>query len=377
MRVTLADSTLARQAGRFVWLELDYDKPVNRDFFAQHAVAYTPAVFVLDAASERATASHYGSMTMPELKQFLERGAQGFRREATAPADAALARGDELLGAGQLVQAAASYRRALECAPPRWSRRGHTVAQLTWTLMAHGDSPACAATAVAEAPHLTTDRNFGRVALAGLACANLGETAAWADSARQTLLPLAAAAVERPETGRDDRFQLYQQLMHAAELQEDNATLSRWGERWLTEIDAVVPKNDDERTALDVARVDAVSLLGTPERAITALVASEQAMPRNYNASLRLAQVETEAGRYDEALAACDRGLAHVDGPIGRTWLLQTKARAWIGKGDAAMARRTLEEAEQAANAIGTPANRDHNLQAIARLMAAAGSPAR
>ncbi|HYY93814.1 MAG TPA: hypothetical protein VE713_04805 [Pyrinomonadaceae bacterium] len=48
----------------------------------------------------------------------------------------------------------------------------------------------------------------------------------------------------------------------------DKATLKRWGELWLKELDATRPSNEDERTALDVARVDAASLLDEPERVI-------------------------------------------------------------------------------------------------------------
>jgi tetratricopeptide (TPR) repeat protein len=369
MRVTLADPTLARQAGRFVWLELNFDAPANRDFLVARGVAYTPALFVLDPRSERATASHMGGMSLPALIQFLDQGAGG----ATSPADSALAQGDASAGLGRLDEAAAGYRLALRCAPPGWRRRGYALGQLKWALMIVRDSRACAELAVAEAPRLPHDPDFARVVLAGLTGANGGGPAAWAADARRVLVPLAAAAVDAPYVTRDNRFELYQGLMHAAELSDDPATRSRWGGRWLDELDVTVPTNDDERTALDVARVDAVSELGSPERALAALTASERAMPRSYNASLRLAQVEIMARRFDEALAACARGLARVDGPIGRTWLLETEAEAWMGKGDGAAARRALTDAARAARDINTRSNREHNLQRIARMEEEAG----
>jgi predicted Zn-dependent protease len=160
--------------------------------------------------------------------------------------------------------------------------------------------------------------------------------------------------------------------MHAAQQRDDAAALARWGGRWLDEIERTTPAGDDERSALDIARVDAVQLLGTPARAIPALVESERAMPGNYNASLRLAQVATAARRYDDALAACGRGLEHVTGPIARSWLLQTKAEALIGKGDPAAARRALDEALRSARTIGTKANRDSNVARIQRAIAEA-----
>jgi tetratricopeptide (TPR) repeat protein len=234
-----------------------------------------------------------------------------------------------------------------------------------------GQSQACAETVTAEAPGLPRDPTFASVVLSGLSCANQAGAAPWAEAARKALEPLAAEAAALPTALRDDRFQLYQQLMHAAQHRGDGAALARWGERWLDEIEATVPASDDERTALDIARVDAVQLLETPARALPALSASERAMPGNYNASLRLAQIATAARRYDDALAACERGLAHVTGPLGRSWLLQTEAEALLGKGDAAAARRALEEALHSARAIGTRRNRDSNVERITRAIAA------
>ena len=93
-------------------------------------------------------------------------------------------------------------------------------------------------------------------------------------------------------------------------------------------------------------------------------------MPRNYTASARLAAVAEAARRYDEALAACDRGLALVDGPIGRTGLLLTKARALKGKGDLPRARETAALALQAAGTIGNEHIRGNTLRRVSRLMA-------
>jgi tetratricopeptide (TPR) repeat protein len=360
MRETLADPSLARHAGRFVWLELDFDNPANQAFVAGREVAYTPSLFVIDPASERAAATHIGGMTLPELNVFLDQGEHGVKDEATAPAAAALRRGDELVGSGQVAAAAAAYREALRIADPAWPRRVQALRALTWALLTDGQSQACAETVAAEAPALPRDPAFASIVLSGLSCANRAGSAPWGEATRKTLEPLAAEAAAVPAALRDERFQLYQQLMHAALHRDDAAALARWGGRWLDEIEGTKPAGDDERSALDIARVDAVQLLGTPARAI----------PGNYNASLRLAQVATAARRYDDALAACGRGLEHVTGPIARSWLLQTKAEALIGKGDPAAARRALDEALRCAHTIGTRANRDSNVARIERAIA-------
>jgi tetratricopeptide (TPR) repeat protein len=367
MRETLADSTLARYAGRFVWLALDFDNPANQAFVAGRDVAYTPSLFVIDPEDERATATHIGGMTLGELNRFLDQGERGIKGRAREPADAALARGDEMVGRGRLSDAAAAYREALRLADLGSPQRVGAVRALTWALLTDRESRACAETSAAEAPSMPREPAFASVVLSGLVCSNQGAAAPWAEAARKTLEPLAAEAAALPTALRDDRFQLYQQLMHAAQHRGDAASLARWGGRWLDEIEATVPGSDDERSALDIARVDAVALLDTPARALPALAASERAMPGNYNASLRLAQVATAAKRYDEALAACERGLAHVTGPLGRSWLLQTEAEALVDKGDAAGARRVLEEALVSARAISTKRNRDSNVERITR----------
>jgi tetratricopeptide (TPR) repeat protein len=375
MRATLDDPALARHAGRFVWLELNYDKPGNQPFIARRGVAYTPSLYVLDPADERATASHLGGMTLPELERFLDLGVRGYRDRSGTPADSALARGDEQLGRGHLAQAAAAYRRALALALPGWPERPHAVGSLTWALWTGRESEAAAETAAAEAPHMPRTPAFASMVLAGFASSLQGGAAPWAVTTRTTLEPLAEEAVALPAALRDHRYQLYQQLMHASELRGDTAAVAGWGHRWLDEIEATKSSSDDERTALDIARVDAAGEIDEPSRVIPALVASERAMPGNYNASLRLAQMEVAAKRFDEAVAACDRGLAHVSGPIGRTWILETRFNALISRGDTTEARGTLDQALEAAQTIGAASNRDFNIAKIRRAMAELAPP--
>ena len=106
-------------------------------------------------------------------------------------------------------------------------------------------------------------------------------------------------------------------------------------------------------SALDIARVEAADALHDPERVLPALIASDRAAPDNYVASLRLAQVELDAKRYADVIAACDRGLAHVTGPLATSWLLQLRAKAFVATGRRDDARRALARALEAAQQIG------------------------
>ena len=349
---------------------MDLDKPQNKTFIVAHGVSATPTLFVLDPHDQRATATQLGGLTTAEFAAFLERGERGVSSRAKAPADAKLARGDELLARNQPGAAAAAYGEALRVADNRWPERDRAIGAYVGALMSSRQIQPCAETAAIEAPNMRRGTAFGRVVLSGLTCANDADSAAWAAATRRTLEPLAVEAIGVQTILRDHRFQLYQQLMIAAQGRKDETGVKRWGDQWLCEIDASKPGNDNERSGLDIARVDVASLLGDPSRVLPALQASERVMPTNYNASLRLAQMQNQAKRYGDAIAACDRGLAHVTGPLGRTWLLQTKAEALIQLGQTLNARRTLESALKAAQAIGVKSAHDNNVARVSSAIA-------
>jgi hypothetical protein len=105
-----------------------------------------------------------------------------------------------------------------------------------------------------------------------------GQSAPWAETARKTLEPLAVEAIALPVTLRDHRFKLYQELMGDTQDRGDSASIVRWGDQWLNELDASKPANDDERSAFDIARVDAARVMGDSSRVLPALIASERAI---------------------------------------------------------------------------------------------------
>lgn len=81
-------------------------------------------------------------------------------------------------------------------------------------------------------------------------------------------------------------------------------------------LDAIKPRSDDERSALDIARVENIQVAGDPARILPALRASETAMPTNYIASLRLAQMELQAQQYEKTILTCRRGLSRKPGAL-------------------------------------------------------------
>lgn len=368
MRATLADASLARYAGRFVWLELDFDKTENQVFLQHHGVLSTPSFFILDSG-ERAVATQFSAMSLPEVSGFLERGEKEALAANKSPAEAALSHGDELLAKDRLAEAADAYRLGIRLAGDNRLLHEQAIGSLTWTLMLNSQWQLCAETAATQAPQLARSPIFGRVVLAGLMCVNQDVSASWAQASEKILKPLAAEAITLPVTVRDHQFQLYQNLMYSAEKHHDAEAVKMWGDRWLKEIDAAKPASEDEQSALDIARVDAASIMGDPFRVLPALIASEKAMPTNYNASLRLAQMESAAKHYDEAIAACNRGLDHVTGPLGRSWLLQIKADALTQQGKPAESHKVLQEALSSAQAIPATRARENNIKRISQAL--------
>lgn len=227
MRAELADPKLARYAGRFVWLTLNYDAPENGAFITQHGIQGTPAFFVLNPANEQATAAVPDAMTLAELIGFLERGESGMKPGAKAPADAALGRGDALYAANDSAAAVKAYSEALRLAPKTGAAHEQAVASLLTALYGAQQWKTCGETAESEAPTMTRDAMFGRVVLNGLDCVDQGGTEAWTVTARKTLDPLAAEAVALPTTVRDHSFELYRELMNEAQSRGDQATVMK------------------------------------------------------------------------------------------------------------------------------------------------------
>jgi len=364
MRGMLASADLDRFAGQFVWLELNYDKAENRGFLTKYGASSTPTFFIIDPKDGQVAATQTGAMSFAELTEFLDRGANGVLVESQTPADAALKRGDALL-AQKPEEAVRAYRKALRLAPAKWPPRELAAASLTVALQDSHQLQECAETAATEAAAMNRDTMFGRTVVAGMWCLDMADPAPWSKTQGARLEPLAKEALSLPATVRDHRDELYRTLMYLSLAREDKAGAAKWGDLWLEELDAIKPANEEERSAVDIARVENIQVFGDPNRVLPALVASERAMPDSWNASLRVAQMESAAKNYDLAIAACDRGLARTPGPAGRSWLLQTKADALSQEGQTSEAHRALEESLEAARAIPSERSRESNIKRI------------
>src|SRR6185312_1569852 len=215
MRAMLAQADLARYAGQFVWLELNYDSPENRAFLTKYGASATPTFFVINSQKESVAATQTGAMSLPELKQFLDRGASNVFASKQSPADAALLRGDALL-AQQPAEAVKAYQEALRVAGATWPKRELAEASLGKALQMNREWQQCAEVTAAGAAHMQRDAMFGRTVVEGMWCLVSADSASWSNAAAAKLEPLAEEALRLPTTVRDHRDELYRTLVYLA-----------------------------------------------------------------------------------------------------------------------------------------------------------------
>src|SRR5215469_7672302 len=211
MRDLLAHADLARYAGQFVWLELNYDVPENRAFLTKYGAEATPTFFIISPQDQQVTATQPGAMSLQELTLFLDRGAIGVSAKNQAPAEAALMRGDALR-AMHPADAIKAYQEALRLASATWSQRELAEAALVGAMQDSRQWQQCAETAATEAAFMARNEMFARTVVTGMWCVVSTDPAPWYEAAARKLEPLADEALSLFTTVRDHRDELYRTL---------------------------------------------------------------------------------------------------------------------------------------------------------------------
>ncbi len=349
MRSTVfTDGALGRQAGRFVWLAIDTEKAQNAPLKKKYAVEALPTYFVVDPASETPVLRWVGGATVPQLTKVLDDGARAFARRGGG-LDEALAKADRLFADAKNAEAAAAYRDLLAKAPKGWKPWARATESLLYALQRTGDTASCARIAREAWPRVKATPSSANVAGIGLDCAlDLPPEAPEKAALVAELVRDAREVVSdpRPVTAADDRAAVWETLVREREAAKDEEGKKKVASEWVAflEKEADAAKDPEVRVVFDSWRLSAYLELGTPEKAVPMLERSERDLPGDYNAPARLAIAYRAMKRYDEALAASDRALAKVYGPRKLT-VLRTRADIYVSKGDAASAKKTLEEA--------------------------------
>jgi len=368
------DPSLARHAGRFVWLALDTEKPGNAALRKRLKVLALPTFFVLDPTDEKVALRWVGGATAPQLAHILDDGARAVAHGAHG-VDAQLARADSLYGEGEYAAAAERYRAALAAAPVAWPHRGRAVESLLFAWSQADRNEECALLALAELPRMRHTSSAGNVAASGLDAAialpaahprrrGLIDTleTATREIVADTALVMAA----------DDRSGAYIALLDAREDAGDTDGRRGVAAAWagFLEGQAARARTPEQRAVFDSHRLSAYIELGEPARAIPMLEASERDLPGDYNPPARLATAYKAMKRWDEALAASDRAMAKVYGPR-MLLVLQTRADIFAGRGDSTATRATLEQALQTAESFPAGQRSESSIAAIRKKLAA------
>jgi thiol-disulfide isomerase/thioredoxin len=343
------DDKVKALGGRFVWLAIDTEKAGNADFVARYPMQFWPTLWVVDAKTEQPALKWLGSATAPEIASLLEDTATGVTTgTGEGEAAAALLRGEHASAAGKRDEAIREYKTALEKAPPKWAKRGRVDEVLVSELWAAKEDAPCTALADTELAKIPAGTSLANVGLLGLECARRSPPGTPAHEAAARL----ARAVEQIALDPsvpildDDRSGLFEEVVDDRNADHDPVGAKSLATSWaaMLEARASEAKTPEARAVFDAHRMLAYVALGEPERALPMLAASERDFPADYNAPARIARVDLELRRYDDAVLAAGRALAKGYGPR-KLKLYLLLADIEKAKGDAAALSRTVDEA--------------------------------
>jgi hypothetical protein len=115
------DKSLARHAGRFVWLEIDRENAKNSEFRRRFPLAGLPTFTIVDPVREVERVRWVGGLTVSQLHALLDdiSGAGDTPRALLIQR----ARADSLYGVPDYAAAAPAYESVLASAPEDWPQR--------------------------------------------------------------------------------------------------------------------------------------------------------------------------------------------------------------------------------------------------------------
>jgi tetratricopeptide (TPR) repeat protein len=340
----LKDPALDPVVSKFVWASVDTEHDSSAQFVRKFPMEVWPTLWVIDPKDERPRLKWSGAATATELASLLEATVDSLQADDpnAQAAWAAWQLGNARIAKAERDLGIAEYRRALSLAPADFSGRRHVVEALVFQLGRAEQHVACLDLATREFGELPRGTARLNTVLVGLGCAGKLDQSNPRD---EVLLREANRIVADPDEPvlADDRSSLYQQLVFRT---EDEARATQTARRWsaFLEREAAEAASPAERVVFDYHRLLAYEASGELARSIPMLEQSEHDFPDDYNAPSRLALVQLELGRREQALAAIERALERVYGP--RTLrVLRQKAEILQALGRNAEATAVLKRA--------------------------------
>jgi thioredoxin-like negative regulator of GroEL len=361
------DGVLSPVASRYVWLEVDTEKPANRAFVEQFPMEAWPTLLVIDSRSGQAVRRWMGSATAVELAARLRSTALALTPGAPGtPGQAALARASAADTRGDHAAATEALQEALGATTPRSLDHAQAVEGLVLRLSQDGDSAGCVRLAREELGHVAPGTALATLVATGVSCAlELPEDDPNRKAALGALEQRVAALARDPSVVlmSDDRSSLFETEEGARRARGDLAGARETALRWTAflEGEAARATTPEARAVFDSHRLSAYFALGEPERAIPMLEQSARDFPHDYNPPARLAMAYLAMRDPWHALDEARRAAALVYGPRTLRVLL-VKAEAEARVGDSHAARVTLARAERLVDEL-SPAQRTASMR--------------
>ena len=370
------DPALAKHAGQFVWLSIDTEKAGNAAFSRKYPIKAWPSMYVIDPEKETIALRWVGAATVGQLEKLFAQGEQAVRRSRRG-SEEALAKADDLYGAGNYAAAIPAYQAALKALPATSPEYARAVEALLFSLQVEKKYGDCVAFARVAWPKLRGSSSGPNLAATGLDCAmSQPEDAAGRAAAISEFEGPVRTVVTNAKRSlaADDISAFYGLLWDARKEAKDEVGAKKVADEWVGYLDGVAGgiTDPEQRTALDPNRLNAYQAAGEIEKAIPMLEQSEKDFPKDYNPPARLALVYLMLKKGDEALAASDRALELVYGPR-RIRVLEVRADIYAGRGDAAAAEETLQEAVKFADELPAGQRSDSQVASLKKKLEKAG----
>lgn len=318
-----------------VFAAVDTEKSANTKFLEAFPIESYPTLLIIDPSTQKPLVRWLGTIDAPQLEALLS--------AARASRDGA----DALLGEGKASLAATKYLAASDL-DTRSSLSAITA------LAVSNRNAECVEKAADTQAKLGRPQDRLVAVGFGLGCATELPIEQRVGPAYQALVDAASVLTTEPLRSTlfaDDVSSLYDATLDLTQGDEAKKEVAR---TWLGYLDEQAAKaaTPAARAVFDPHRTSAAIATGVPSVMIGPLMQSEKDFPADYNPPARLALVLREMGKYPEALAAINRGLAKCKEGPRKLRLYDTKWSIQDRSGDRGAALQTLGEAVKYAKAL-------------------------
>ena len=353
----MTDPSLGPYLDRFVWLEVDTDRPENAPVLEALPIDIWPTFYVVTPTADGVTiqARHIEAPSVAQLRELLEQGEQAHLAsmakegalDRTSPLGMVQA-GDAAVVSGDFAAADGWYQKALAAAPPDWSRGPSTLSKQMRAKLKNGDLAGCADLGMSQIPRAS----LGMTPQLALFAQMADQCADSLDESRARLLrgrlgEALAKVVDAPDSALsvDDQADALRVLREMALALKDTTSARNYAIKQRDLLDRAVAqaKTAKERMTHNWPRADVYVYLGEGEKIIPDLERSVAELPKEYDPPARLAWVHEQLGHHDKALGLAQQALARAYGPRKGS-ILRLIADIHKGKGDLA-AERTARQA--------------------------------